>query len=129
MPENTSKNFGEILTQEILYNEYVRLSNTLDKAIDSLFTLTKEAAEKDNIHRRAKAQAFLKVLGAKNQAEREAKADADFADQRYDAVLAEGLKEATIEQVRGLRNQLSALQTFVAARRSELEATSYGQTK
>lgn len=126
-PQAENLSFGEILTQEALFTEYQRLSANLESAIKNLFAAGKDWAEKDDQHRRAKATAFVQVVGAKNQSEREAKADHFFADQRLEANLALALKEATNAQVMGIRTQLSALQTMIAARRSELEATSYGQ--
>lgn len=119
---------GEILTQEHLYNEYVRLSTALETAIQELFEAGKDWATKNSEYRKAKSTALMQTLGGKNRDEREAKASPFFEQQKFDSELAEAMKEATLERVRGLRTQLSALQTIVASRRSELEATSYGQT-
>jgi hypothetical protein len=119
---------GEILTQEHLYNEYVRLSDKLTKAIEALFVAGTDWATKNSLYRKAKSKALLEQVGGKNRDEREAKASPFFEQQKFEAELSEALKEATLEQVRGLRTQLSALQTIVASRRSELEATAYGQT-
>jgi len=119
---------GEILTQEHLYNEYVRLSAALEKAIEDLFEAGRDWAEKNSVYRKAKSQALLQVVTGKNRDEREAKASPFFEQQKFQSELAEAVKEATLERVRGLRTQLSALQTIVASRRSEMEAMSYGQT-
>src|SRR5687767_9064720 len=127
-PNAAELGLGEILTQEHLYNEYTRLSNELTKAIQDLFEAGKDWATKNHAYRQAKAKALLETFGGKNRDEREAKASPFFEQQKFDAELAEAAKEATLEQVRGLRTQLSALQTIVASRRSELEAISYGQT-
>jgi len=119
---------GEILTQEQLYNEYVRLSDLLTKAMDDLFKAGRDWAKKNSEYRQAKSAALMQTISGKNRDEREAKASPFFEPQKFEAELAEAVKEATLEQVRGLRTQLSALQTIVASRRSELEAMSYGQT-
>ncbi len=119
---------GEILTQEHLYNEYVRLSTALENAIQDLFEAGSDWAAKNSKYRQAKSAALMQTIGGKNRDEREAKASPFFEQQKFDSELAEAMKEATLEKVRGLRTQLSALQTIVASRRSELEATSYGQT-
>lgn len=127
-PNAKDLGLGEILTQEHLYNEYVRLSEALELAIHELFVAAKDWAEKNSEYRKAKSAALMQTIGGKNRDEREAKASPFFERQKFESELSEGVKEATLEQVRGLRTQLSALQTIVASRRSELEATSYGQT-
>ena len=128
-PDATELGLGEILTQEHLYNEYVRLRDALDQATKDLFTAGKDWATKSHLYRQAKSKALLQVLGGKNRDEREAMASPFFEQEKFDSELAEAIKESTLEQVRGLRTQLSALQTIVASRRSELEATAYGQGK
>ena len=119
---------GDILTQEHLYNEYLRLSEALTLAVQELFRAAKDWAEKNSLYRQARSKALVQTIGGKNRDEREAKASPFFEKQKFESELAEALKEATLEQVRALRTQLSALQTLIASRRSELEATSYGQT-
>ena len=127
-PNAEKLGLGEILTQEHLYNEYVRLSAALDQAIKELFHAAKDWAEKNSAYRQSRSSALIQTLGGKNRDEREAKASPFFEPQKFEAELSEAVKEATLEQVRGLRTQLSALQTLIASRRSELEATSYGQS-
>lgn len=127
-PNAAKLSFAELLTQEELYAEYQRLTLHLESAIANLYTAGKDWAEKDDKHRRAKAIAFVEVIGAKNKEEREAKADSRFAAERLESNIALSFKEATHAEVMARRTQMSALQTIIAARRSELEATSYGQT-
>jgi hypothetical protein len=126
-PQAENLSFGELLTQEALYAEYQRLGAKLDHATEQLYSAGKDWAEKDDAYHRAKSTALVQVIGGKNQAEREAKVDHLFADERLQKNLSLALKEATSAQVMALRTQMSALQTLIAARRSELEATSYGQ--
>jgi len=127
-PNAEQLGLGEILTQEHLYNEYVRLSAALETAISELFEAGRDWAVKNSEYRKAKSKALMQTLGGKNRDEREAKASPFFEQEKFASELAEALKEASLEKVRGLRTQLSALQTIVASRRSELEAMSYGQT-
>lgn len=129
LTDPTVKNLelGEILTQEHLYNEYNRLGTLLDKAIADLYTAGQTWAEKNHDYRKAKSKAILQIREGKNRDERDAKAGPLYEKEKFEAELAEAMKEATLEEVRGRRTQLSALQTLMASRRSELEASSYGQ--
>ncbi len=119
---------GEILTQEHLYNEFNRLSALLDKAIIALHTAAKDWATKNSNYRQAKSKAIILIRDGKNKDERDAYAGPTYEKEKFESELAEAVKEATLEEVRGRRSQLSALQTLMASRRSEMEATSYGQT-
>lgn len=118
---------GEILTQEHLYNEYIRLGDLLDNAIADLYQMGRVWAEKNHRYRIAKSAAILQIREGKNKDEREAKAGPLYEKEKFESELAEAMKEAAVEAVRGRRTQLSALQTLMASRRSELEANSYGQ--
>jgi hypothetical protein len=127
-PSTKNLDLGEILTQEHLYNEYIRLCAQLDSAIANLHQAGKDWALKNSLYRLAKSRAIIAIREGKNRDEREAKAGPLYEKEKLDAELAEAMKEATLEEVRGRRTQLSALQTLMASRRSELEASSYGQT-
>ena len=107
--------------------EYKRLSIEIDYAIEDLYKAGRDWAVKDNQYRVKKSIAFLHSSG-KNKEEREANADPLFSEDRLALNLSLAEKEACLEKVRALRTQMSAFQTMVAARRSELEAISYGQS-
>lgn len=111
-----------------VHDEILRLSDALTEAIEELENSGRDYAIKDNEMRRAKAKAFLQSFG-KNAQEREANADSKYSDERLAATLAEHYNTACLEKVRGIRAQLSALQTLAAARRIEYESIQYGQTQ
>jgi hypothetical protein len=98
----------------------------LESGISELGTSGRVWAEKENEHRKARAKAFIHSAG-KNRETREAVADPFFEKERLEAFLAEVEKDTCLEKVRSLRTQMSALQTIIAARRSEMEATAYNQ--
>lgn len=109
-----------------ILEEIVIRSRELMAACDQLASDGRENAEKKDVLGRAKARAFLQAQG-KNKEEREAKADAHYANERLDSYLAESAKEAQLERVRSLRQVVSALQTVANSTKSELDALHYGQ--
>lgn len=111
-----------------IHDEILRLSDELTEAIEELVRSGRDFAVKDNEMRKAKAKAFLQSFG-KNAQEREANADSKYADERLEATIAEHYNTACLEKVRGIRAQLSALQTLAAARRAEAESIGFGQTQ
>ena len=73
--------------------------------------LTRDAAEKERLYRKAFAQVFLVAEGA-SAAQREAHAKAASADAAYERDLAAGLVKACIERLRGLEGERSQLKSI-----------------
>lgn len=107
------------------YAESQRLNRLLDAGIDAIRTQAVALADAENAYRKARAEAWVRVPkdGGKEwtAGRREAQVDADTADLRRVRDIAEGVQRAAIEAVRARRQQLSVLQSFVAAERSEME--------
>ena len=116
--------------QEPKYNsileEIYHRSHELMQACQELADDGRDAAHKRDALGRARAKAFLMAEG-KNKEEREAKADAHYADERLDSFIADANKEACHEKVRSLRQTLSALQTIANSTKAEVDAFHYGQ--
>ena len=112
-----------MLTLTELYDEMLRLSRQLNAAIDHMTTAAHDHAEADNQYRMARAKAWLNAdgtVGARN-----ATADLATGKERYEARLADGMRQAGLEAVRSRRQQISALQSLSGAFRAEAE---YGRT-
>lgn len=107
------------------FAEAQRLNRLLDAGIDAIRTQAVALAEAENLYRKARAEAWTRVPrdGGKDwtAGRREAWVDAETADLRRARDIAEGVQRAAIEAVRARRQQLSVLQSFVAAERSEME--------
>lgn len=123
IPDNSSYTQGASVVQEL-----ISLSQELTVAHEELERAAFDYAVKDNDMRKAKSKAFLRTEG-KNKEEREAKADADWAEARLACSLAEADKEVCLEKVRSLRAQLSALQALLYSRKAEADAIKMGQTQ
>jgi hypothetical protein len=107
------------------YAEAQRLNRLLDAGVEAIRSQAVALAEAENAYRKARAVAWTQVPkdGSKEwpASRREAEVDAQTADLRQTRDIAEGVQRAAIEAVRARRQQLSTLQTFVAAERSEME--------
>lgn len=107
------------------YAEAERLNRLLDAGIEAIRSQAVALAEAENAYRKARAHAWMNVPrdGSKEwtAGRREAQVDADTADLRKARDIADGVQRAAIEAVRARRQQLSVLQSFVAAERSEME--------
>jgi len=111
-------------------DEMLDCSRELMEAVEELKRDARADAEKSDIMARAKAKAIILSKDKGKSAEiREAYADAGYAEQRKEAFLAKAEKEAQLEKVRGLRQRLSALQTFVNSTKAEADAFHYGQAE
>lgn len=108
---------------ENAYNELIRLSKEQEQAVNSLFLAVREYAHAENIYRKAKAVAYLASEGTVQN--RQASVDMSCESERLAAHIAEGIKEATHEKVRGIRAQLSAYQTFINGMKAETELATY----
>jgi hypothetical protein len=73
--------------------------------------LTKDAAEKERLYRKAYAKAFVQAEGT--AAEREAVAKAESADAAFERDLAAGMVKVTVERLRGLEGERSQLKSLV----------------
>ena len=103
-----------------LAQEARRLSVLIDRGVDALRIAAEEVARAENAYRHAKARAWVTAKGELAK-EREADVDATTADLRLARDLAEGKRQAALEALRSRRTQLSALQSILAATRSEME--------
>ena len=103
-----------------LTDEMVRLSRQLDKGIDFLRDETAVYAQAENDYRMAKAKAYLAAPDGTVDAKR-AHTDLATGKERFEARLADGMRQAALEAVRSRRQQISALQTLVSAHKAEAE--------
>lgn len=104
---------------EALTAEAWRLSGLLDKGVSALREAAVAYAEAEHAYRRAKAEAYLTTVGT--VAEREAQTYGMVGDLRAARDMADATRLAALEAVRSRRTQLSALQSVLAAHRSEAE--------
>lgn len=105
---------------EEMMTEARRLSGLIDAGVRALHESAQQVAHAEHAYRKAKAAAWLTVDGELAK-DREAQVDAVTADLRRDRDLAEGGRLAALEALRSRRTQLSALQSLLAATRSEME--------
>lgn len=105
------------------------LKKTEDLAIacQELRELSGALAIAENVADNKRAEALRKVDG-KNKEEREAKANDDWQEFRLNYLQAKYLREAKLEDVKSLRQILSALQTISNTHKAEADALSYGQS-
>lgn len=97
-----------------------RLSALIDNGVKALAAAGEEVARAEHAYREAKAKAWLMVSGTLAK-DREAQVDGSTADLRLARDLAESKRQAALEALRARRVQLSALQSILAATRSEME--------
>jgi hypothetical protein len=102
------------------HNEVNRLSTLIDEGIKALSRFAREAAESEHDYRKAKAIAW-QIAPPGTVPMREAWVDAETAEQRLRLDLAEGSRSAALEAVRSRRQQLSAVQSLLAAHKAEAE--------
>lgn len=108
-----------------LTSEAFRLSKLLDDALAYLRKLSQESSEAENEYRKAKSQAWLEAPEG-TVPEREAWVNGITADARQRRDLADGMRQAALEAVRSRRQQISVLQSVLAAHKSEAEFANYG---
>lgn len=114
--------------------EMRRLSENCDKGVAALRTAADEAASAEHAYRHARARAWIEsaelvhpVTGKPETAgAREAWVDGQCADARLGRDTAEGMRQAALEALRTRRQQLSALQSLLAAERAEVQMATYG---
>jgi len=94
--------------------EVARLSTLIDEGIKALTGFAREVAESEHDYRKAKAIAW-QTAPPGTVPMREAWVDSETAEQRLRLDLAEGSRSAALEAVRSRRQQLSAVQSLLAA--------------
>ena len=102
-----------------LAEEARRLSGLIDRGVAALRQAAVAYADAEHAYRLAKARAYLETEGT--VAEREAVVYGLVGDLRRARDLADGERLAALEAVRSRRTQLSALQSLLAAHRSEAD--------
>lgn len=106
-------------------DEIYRLSELIDRGIKSLVEASREVADTEHAYRKAKAIAWVNAPSGLAAA-RDAWVEAETADEKRSAELAEGMRMAALEAARSRRQQLSAIQSLLAAHKAEAE---YGRTR
>lgn len=99
-------------------------SKELLSECDELATLARDAANKENSYRMAKATAYIKSEGTVDA--RKAQVDLITEKERLASHIADGVLDASRERVRSLRAVLSALQTIAGGYKAEAEFSRTG---
>lgn len=107
--------------------ELVRLSKELSEAITQLRLLGIQYAEAEREYQKTRAKAILTQAKGDTVAAREASIEHIIADSRYEMTVVKSNKETELENVRSLRQTMSALQTVANSMKSEADALNYGQ--
>ena len=100
--------------------EVERFNTLLDNGLKALRDSAVEVANAEFDYRKAKAIAWQSAP-AGTVPMREAWVEAETAEQRQRLDLAEGSRSAALEAVRSRRQQLSAVQSLLAAHKAEAE--------
>jgi hypothetical protein len=100
--------------------EVSHFSGLLDKGLSVLREAATEVAHSEYEYRKAKAIAWQSAP-AGTVPMREAWVDAETAGQRQRLDLAEGSRSVALEAVRSRRQQLSAVQSLLAAHKAEAD--------
>jgi hypothetical protein len=107
-------------TVDELAAEVRRLSELLDRALRVLREAGADHAEAEHVYRLRRGEGWAKTAGRGLVVpERDAMVDALTADERRTRDLAAALEKSALEAVRARRQQLSALQSLLAAHREE----------
>ena len=101
------------------YDEALRLSRQLDESLDVLRREARKVAEAERDYRHARARAWFGSEGTAKQ--REDSVNAATADARYVRDVCDAERMAALESVRSRRQQLSVLQSLMAADRAEAD--------
>lgn len=111
-----------------------RLSDLCDKGVSALRQAAEEAAHAEQAYRQVKARCWVESAQLvhpetgkpETAGAREAWVDGESSDARLGRDLAEGMQRAALEALRTRRQQLSALQSWLAAERAEIQMATYG---
>lgn len=101
------------------YDEALRLSELLDSSLDVLRREARKVAEAERDYRHARAKAWFETSGTAKQ--REDAVNALTADVRFVRDVCDAERMAALESVRSRRQQLSVLQSLMAADRAEAD--------
>lgn len=102
-----------------IVDEARRLSHLLEEGLKVLRDTAQSTAVAEQAYRKGRAQVWLEVEGT--AAHREAQVDGLTADLRFERDVQEGLRRAALESVRARAQQISLLQSVLAAHRSEAD--------
>ena len=108
-----------------LMTEARRLSTKIDEGVQTLAKSATTLAEAERQYRQEKARLWVETE-ATTAAERTVLVDGHSANLRYDRDIAAGLERAALEALRSRRQQLSAIQSILAAHKAEAEHDKYG---
>jgi hypothetical protein len=108
------------LTIPTVQQALMRLSKAMATTQGELSIQTVKAVEADHAYRLARLTAMARSQ-EKTQGMREAEAELASLDQRREAKLAEGRKDATLERLRSVRSEMQAWQALAYVLRSEME--------
>jgi hypothetical protein len=100
--------------------EVDRLSALIDEGIKALVSSAHEVAQAEHDYRKAKAQAWMEAPTGTVPV-RESWVDSETADHKMRLDLAEGMRVASLEAVRSRRQQLSAVQSLLAAHKADAD--------
>lgn len=98
----------------------LELSGKIQAGVQELVKRSHEVAEAERQYRIRKARLWLEAPSG-TAGLRQAWVDAESADLRYERDLADGLRDAAREALRARRQELSALQSLLAAFKSEAD--------
>lgn len=101
------------------YDEAVRLSALLDESLETLRVNARKVAAAEREYRQGRAKAWFETSGTAKQ--REDSVNALTADARFVRDVCDAERMAALESVRSRRQQLSMLQSLMAADRAEAE--------
>lgn len=107
------------MTLEELSGEARRLSELLDRGVGALRDAARDYADAEHEYRLAHAKAYLESSGTVG--EREAQVYIAVGTLRRDRDYSDAVRSAALEAVRSRRTQLSAVQSLLAAHKSEAE--------
>jgi len=100
--------------------EIERLSALIDEGIKALVASAQEVAQAEHDYRKAKAIAWVEAPGGTVPV-RESWVDSETAEHRMRLDLADGMRVASLEAVRSRRQQLSAVQSLLAAHKADAD--------
>lgn len=90
----------------------------MEAAQESLDIHARDAAQKERVYRKKRSMDWARSEGT--VAARDMYVDGSCADERYEAKLAEDLRQAALERVRSARALFSGIQTLTNAWREEV---------
>lgn len=119
-----------MITQD-LQSKILDQMEALSAALNEQHRAAREHAEADHAYRQAKAKVYTEVVtdGEKRTVDHiKAIVDMRCNKEMFRVRLAEAERESSMELVRSLRTNVSALQTVLNATKAEADAVRYSQT-